>query len=52
MQAHSRGQKKAKFDPVQFGLDYQKKLAQAEARKKERAWRAEEQRFGADGANF
>mgnify|MGYP007025647626 CR=1 FL=1 len=52
MQAHSRGQKKAKFDPVQFGLDYQKKLAQAEARKKEREWRAEEQRFGADGNNF
>lgn len=52
MQEHAGSQKKGKLDLVQFGLEYQKKLAQAEQRKKEREQRLHEQRFGADGNSF
>lgn len=49
MQAHAASQRKGKLDLVQFGLAYQKKQAQAEARKREREARYHEQRFGAEG---
>ena len=52
MQAHAASQRKGKLDLVQFGLEYQKKQAQAEARKREREARYHEQRFGAEANNF